>query len=144
MYLLVFVIVYNLSPVEIRRYVAVENLHIGVKAFLSVHIADVVLYSVTLRASLDELQNLFRFASQVYLVDCLQGFQPHLGAKVLVMRERAPQPTLHHLGRDSPLRYAVDYVTEERVRRRVDIAGTAQGDSVLERTRVLVFLRPVP
>lgn len=114
------------------------------KAFLSVHIADVVLYSVTLRASLDELQNLFRFASQVYLVDGLQGFQPHVGAKVLVMRERAPQPTLHNLGRDSPLRYSVDYVTEERVRSRVDIAGTAQGDSVLERTRVLVFLRPVP
>jgi hypothetical protein len=115
-----------------------------VEAFLSIHIADVVLYSVTLRASLDELQNLFRFASQVHLVDGLEGFQPHMGAKVLVVRERAPQPTLHHLGCDSPLRYAVDYVAEESVRSRVYLAGTAHGDSVLERTRVLVFLRPVP
>jgi hypothetical protein len=114
-----------------------------VKAFLSIHIADVVLYSVTLRASLDELQYLFRFSVQVHLVDGLQGFQPHVCAKVLVVRERSPQPTLHHLGCDSPLRYAVDDVAEERVRSRVDLAGTPQGDSVLERTRVLVFLRPV-
>lgn len=144
MYLLVFVIVYNLAPVEIRRYVAVEYLHVGVLPLLSVNVADVVLYSVTLRAALYELQDLFRFAPQVHLVDGLQGFQPHVGAKVLVMRERAPQPTLHHLGCDSPLRYAVHDVTEERVRRRVDIAGTSQGDSVLERTRVLVFFRAVP
>lgn len=101
------------------------------EAFLAVHIADVVLYAITLRTPLYELQNLFRFSVQVHLVDGLQGFKPNVGAKVLVMRERAPQPTLHNLGRDSPLRYAVDDVSEERVSSRVDIAGTAQGDSVL-------------
>ena len=111
MYLLVFVIVYNLPPVEIGRYVAVENLHIGVKAFLAVNIADVVSYP-DLRAIFYVGQYLLRLPSQVHLVDGLQGFQPHVGAKVLVMRERAPQPTLHHLGRDSPLRYAVDDVAE--------------------------------
>ena len=91
-------------------------------SLLAVNVADVVLYAVTLRAALYELQNLFRFAPQVHLVDGLQGFQPNVGAKVLVMRERAPQPTLHHLGCDSPLRYSVDDVAEERVRSRVDIA----------------------